>query len=165
MGNSNSTQPVSDTISQIAHPLLAQRIQNIDSFATQSEIQDLDQDAPSPRLRYVQVLLEQGRLGKGLPEMVDRCVNNISKNKPSTEYIKVIFDLILTAIQEGQMIEGEGVGRLRRIVWEVRVKALRSPGTSTKAEEIELEAIIADTYQRLSPGARRRWQSGDWTMR
>ena len=96
--------------------------------------------------------------------MVDLCVSDISKNQPSTEYIKVIFDLILTAIQEGQMIEGEGVGRLRRILWEVRVKALRSPGTTTKAEEIELEAIIADAYQRLSPGARRRWQSGYWSM-
>ena len=71
MGNINSTQPVSDTISQITHPLLAHRIQNIDPFAVQSQTQDLDHDTPSPRIRYVQVLLEQGRLGEGLPDMVD----------------------------------------------------------------------------------------------
>lgn len=163
MGNANSTQPVADTIAHIP-TLFAQRIQNIDSFAVLSQIHDLDHDTPSPRLRYVQVLLEQGRLGKGLPEMVDQCINDISKNKPSTEYIQVIFDLILTAIQEGQMTEGEGVGRIRRIVWEVRIKALRSPGMTTKEEEIALEAVIADAYQRLSPGARRRWQSGYWSM-
>jgi hypothetical protein len=164
MGNTNSTQAVSNTINQITQPLLAQRIQNIDPLAAQSEIQDLAHDTPSPTHRYVQVLLEQGRLGKGLPEMVDRCVVEIRKGKPATEYIKVVFDHIFTKVQEGHMSEAHGASQIERIAREVRWQESRSHGTRTKEEEIALEVVIMDAFQRLPLNIRRRWLNS-WFMK
>jgi hypothetical protein len=163
MGNTNSTQAVSDIIDQITHPLLAQRIQNIDPSAAQSEIQDLVHDTPSPTHRYVQVLLEQGRLGKDIPEMVDRCVDKIRKGKPATEYIKAVFDHIHTKIHEGHMSEANSASQIEKIVRELRWQSLQSPGTRTKEEGFALEVVIMDAFRRL-PLHIRRHGLNSWFM-
>ena len=157
MSNINSTQSTADTDAQIAHPLLAQRIQNIDPVA----LQGLGHDDPSPKLRYIQIMLEEGRLGKGLPDIINRCVNNTLTGKYSSEYIKVVVDYVLTHIQAGHIRELEGASHIRRIARQVRLNTLVKPDTWTNEEQIALEVVITEAYLKLSSEARRRWD-GWW---
>jgi len=157
MSNINSTQSTADTVAQITLPLLAQRIQNIDPVALQS----LGHDDPSPKLRYVSVMLEQGRLGKGLPDIINRCVDSTNTGKASSEYIKVVYDHVFTHIQAGHIRELEGASHIRRIARQVRLNTLVKPDTWTNEEQIALEVVITEAHLKLSWEARRRWD-GWW---
>jgi hypothetical protein len=106
------------------------------------------------------MLLEQGHLGKGDLSIIENCVREINSNKASTEYIQVVLEHIQARIVEGQLGEAEGVSRIKGIVRTIRhpYPYNRMPRVRTKEEEMALEAVIADAFQRMSLKARRGWR-------
>ena len=80
MGNINSTQPFTDATAYVTHPLIAQRIQQL----TTPELNTATIVTSATRIRYVTILLEQGRLGApSIRDIVETCKRAIINKSAS----------------------------------------------------------------------------------
>lgn len=121
-----------------------QRIQSMDQARILSEIQSLDNETPNTRLRYVQIQLEQGQLGRNLNCILEQCTRTMRARKASNEYIQAVFEQILAQMQSGKVEEAIAI----RAVWRL-VYSVRNCVPYFSADRRALEIIMADAIERL----------------
>lgn len=144
--------PITSAIN-LLHPLLSQRIEDMGRPTILAEIQTLNQDVPNPQLRYITILLEEGRLGRNFNCVMEQCTRAIQSNKASNEYIQAVFEHIHEQMQTGKLEEAVGIQEVKRLHRVVRNRAFNG----TWEERNALEVILADAIQRLPVNQRRRY--------
>jgi DNA-binding phage protein len=121
-----------------------------------SELQTLNQETPSPQLRYITILLGQGKLGRNIACVMEKCMEAINAHNAPNEYIQAVFNYIHAQVQAGKVDEIVGVRETKRL------RALVRNGVPTLhptlAERTALKSILADAYQRLPAHLQRTWQ-------
>jgi hypothetical protein len=134
MGNINAHPPSADFVNP-----------------TQSNTENSDLEPPSSRIRYVEIQLEQGKLGEKFQSIVANCVRKISNHEGSLEYVQVVLEFIHSQVQSGRVHELEGGLATKGIA-----SAANWPSMAhlTNEERIALDVSRADALQRLSARAR-----------
>jgi len=156
---SNMTSPAATPLISSTNPLppiLTQRVLDMGQAAISRETRSFNQIIPSPRLRYFTILLEQGKLGRNIGCVMEKCMQAIHAHKASNDYIQAVFQYIHAQVQAGKVEEIVGVREVKRL------RALVRNGVPTlhptMAERTALKVITADAYQRLPAHLRRGWQ-------
>jgi sensor histidine kinase regulating citrate/malate metabolism len=140
------------SVTNLFHPLLNQNIQDMGQVAITQEIGNLAQQTPSPRQRYIAILLLQGRLGRNINCILERCTKDIRAHIAPTEYIQAVFEYILAQIQAGTIDQAVGARAVIRLY-----RSARRWGPTLNATYVErriLNDILADAIQRLPFQAR-----------
>ena len=156
MGNATSTQPIVDNFARITHPLIAERVQGFNPMERRHQLENLVHETPFPRLRYVQILLDQGKLGPNIIEIVKNCVSAIHAHKACTEYIKVVFDHIHAKVQDGSLDQAEGTRMTKRIIVAVRSQSPQVI-SADRVKQAALDLVVAEALQRLPAHAVWGW--------
>jgi hypothetical protein len=154
MGNSTSSKPIDDTIKQITHPHLAQRVRATGPNITISHFQNFLSEDSSPRLRYIRVLLQQGRLGKNVNAIVENCMRSIRTRDGSVEYITGVFDHIFTQVDEEKVTKEVGMRAIIKLYKMARWQGPYMIGM-TPTDKLVLTVVLDEAYQRVPVEARR----------
>lgn len=153
MGNIDSTQPFTDAVAYVTHPLLAQRIQEL----TIPEFNTVAIVTPAARIRYVTILLEQGRLGApSIRDIVETCKRAIIDKSASLDYVEGVFQyipsqgepkknvedrnatdkLVVIAHFRGSLLDGEDATKVEGLAWR---------NAAVEAEKELLDRELAET--------------------
>ena len=133
-------------------PLLTQRVLDMDPAVIFSETEAIKQSLPFPRVRYLTILLEQGKLGRNISCIMEQCMKAIYANEASHDYIQAVFEYIDAQVQAKMMEESEGISEVKRLRAVVR-QTMRF-FKPTLAERTALNVILQDALQRLPAHAR-----------
>jgi hypothetical protein len=137
MGNINSHNPFTDS-----------------KQSPRSPEQYVVDDIRSLHIRYYTIELNAGRLGQGIPFIVNTCIRKIQAQTASIEYVEAVLNHIHNKVQEGNVDEVKGGKAVLAVVWATRWPHMAS---ITSEERIALEIMRADAISRLSMKARRGW--------
>jgi hypothetical protein len=154
MGNSTSSEPIDDAIRQITHSHLVQRVNAIDPNTTISHFQNFLSEVSSPRLRYIRVQLQQGRLGKNVNAIVENCMRSIRTRDGSVEYITGVFDHIFTQVDEEKVAKEVGLRAIMKLYMVARWQGPYMVGM-TAADKVALTVVLDEAFQRAPVEARR----------
>jgi hypothetical protein len=107
------------------------------------------QSVPS-RVRYVEIQLEQGKLGETFHHIVTNCIRKIWDRKASIEYVQVVLEYVHNQVQARKVNELDGEPAVRRLV---KMANWTNMVDLKNEERIKLDVVKADALQRLSARA------------
>jgi hypothetical protein len=130
MGNINSHNPYTDSIRP-----------------NQPDREDFNDGIPSPKLRYIQILLKQGQLGNTFPRIIENCIRAAGMQEASVEYIQAVLGYVLDQKQKKKIGELEGGWAILKVV---RVAGWHNMVRLTGEDKIALDVIREDAIQQLA---------------
>jgi hypothetical protein len=128
-----------------ARPPFTRRIDPI-----QSVPQDSEPESPPSRVRYVEIQLEQGKIGETFHHIVTNCIRKIWDRKASIEYVQVVLEYVHNQVQARKVNELDGESAVRRLV---KMANWTNMVDLKNEERIKLDVVKADALQRLSARA------------